>query len=148
MEVEDYNQAMAYFKKSISLGNEYYPYVYFSYLHYKTGNMEILKILDTGCNQNKDKEMQSVACASLGIIYLKGRGVFGRGKGREQNYAQAFKYMKKSCDLKGGGACVYLGDLYLYGYGTKINAQLAKEMYSKACDLGYQAGCNKYERNK
>lgn len=142
-QIGDYNQAMAYFKKSISLGNEN-PYFHFPYLHYKSGNMETLQMLDTKCNQSKDKESQAIACTMLGNIYLKGRGVFGRGKGVGQNYAQAFKYLKKSCDLGNGLGCVYIGDMYLYGYGTRLNTQLAKDMYGKACDLGNQSGCNKY----
>lgn len=106
MQMGDYNQAMAYFKKSTNLGNEY-SYNYFPYLHYKSGNMETLQMLDTRCNQSKDKELQAIACAMLGGLYLKGRGVFGKGKGVGQNYAQALKYTKKACDLGDGcGLCI------------------------------------------
>ena len=145
----EYNQAMAYFKKSISLGNES-SYLYFADLHYKSGNMEALQMLETRCNQNeKDKEIQAIACYALGSIYLKGKGVFNIGKGVAQNYAQALKYMQKSCDLgieesSGGISCAILGDLYLYGFGTRINTKLAQELYGKSCDLGFQPSCNKY----
>ena len=112
-------------------------------LHYKTGNMGIIHLLTQKCESHQDI-LQGFSCYTLGWIFLKGRGVFGKGKGVEQNYAQALKYMKKACKLGDGLSCVYLGDLYLYGYGTKINIQLAREMYGKACDLENQAGCDKY----
>lgn len=113
-------------------------------LHYKTGDMGIINFLTQKCEKAQNIGWQGLTCSALGEIFLKGRGVFGRGKGVEQNYAQAFKYMKKACDLGNGTGCVYLGDLYLYGYGTKTNPQLAREMYGKACDLGKQLGCDKY----
>ncbi len=90
----EYNQAMEYFKKSISLGNEN-PYNYFGQLHYRGGNMEALAMLDTKCNQTKNKEWQVFACGILGEIYLKGRGIFGAGKGVEQNHKKTFDYSKK-----------------------------------------------------
>ena len=113
-------------------------------LHYKTGDMRIIDYLTQNCEKAQNIGWQTHCCVTLGRIFLKGRGVFGKGKGVEQNYAQALKYMKKSCDLGYGVGCVFLGDMYLYGYGTRTNPQLARELYGKACDLGNQEGCDKY----
>lgn len=152
----EYNQAMAYFKKSISLGNEY-PYLHFIHLHYKSGNMEALQMLDARCNQNKnkskeDKEIQAMVCDHLGHIYLNGRGILGAGKGVEQNYKKAFDYLRKSCDFgleNIAFSCAKVGFLLLYGDGVRQDSQSAKSYFGKACDLGHQFACDKYnELNK
>lgn len=152
----EYNQAMAYFKKSISLGNEY-PYLHFIDLHYKSGNMEALQMLDARCNQNKnkskeDKEIQAMVCDLLGHIYLNGRGILGAGKGVEQNYKKAFDYLRKSCDFgleNIAFSCAKVGFLLLYGDGVRQDSQSAKSYFGKACDLGHQFACDKYnELNK
>ncbi|MGX3044779.1 tetratricopeptide repeat protein [Helicobacter sp. T3_23-1056] len=144
--IGDYNQAMEYFKKSISLGNEY-SYNYFPYLHYKSGNMETLQILDTKCNQNKNKELQIFACNTLGEIYLEGRGIFGVGKGVGQNYKKAFDYLKKACEMgveNSQYGCHKIGILLRYGDGMRQDIQSAKSYFGKACDLGNQSACNQY----
>ncbi|MGX2970757.1 tetratricopeptide repeat protein [Helicobacter sp. T3_23-1059] len=137
---------MEYCKKSISLGNEN-PYNYFEYLHYRGGNMEALAILDTKCNQTKNKEWQVFACSILDEIYLKGIGIFGAGKGVEQNHKKAFDYSKKACEIgldDSQYACNKVGILLRYGDGVRQDIQSAKSYFDKACDLGNQAGCDIY----
>lgn len=145
----DYQKSISYAKKSIELGN---PYTYFwlNTLHYKSGNIEALQMLEKACNDKKDKELQAATCNVLGGVYLKGKGIFGAGKGVYQNYKKAYEYFKKSCDemaetgnTKSG--CYMLGYLHAQGKGTRQNSYLAKEYYGKSCDMGDQGACNIYK---
>ena len=47
-----------------------------------------------------------------------------------------------SCDKNDPQGCVNLGISYKYGSGTTTDANLAKQSYQKACDLGSQEGCD------
>lgn len=147
----DYPKSLSYVKKSIELGN-FYPYDWLGDMHYKSGNMEALQILEKSCNDKKDKEIQARACLRLGSVYIKGRGIFGAGKGIYQNYKRAYEYFKKSCDIGAEyyspNGCYYLGYLYKEGKGTRPNNYLAKEYYGKACDMGNQPACIVYKINK
>ncbi|MGN8502700.1 tetratricopeptide repeat protein [Helicobacter pylori] len=55
-----------------------------------------------------------------------------------KDYIQAKKYFEKACDLKYGGGCGALGDLY-----DDVEKDLIKAayFYSKACDLKEGMGC-------
>ncbi len=55
-----------------------------------------------------------------------------------KDYIQAKKYFEKACDLKYGGGCGALGDLY---DGVEKNLIKAAYFYSKACKLGFQKTC-------
>ncbi|WP_139521679.1 tetratricopeptide repeat protein [Helicobacter pylori] len=55
-----------------------------------------------------------------------------------KDYIQAKKYFKKACDLKYGGGCGALGDLY---DDVEKNLIKAAQLYSKACDLNISRGC-------
>lgn len=147
----DYQKSISYAKKSIELGNPY-PYFWLDTLHYKSGNIEALQILEKACNDKKDKEIQVATCNVLGGIYLKGKGIFGAGKGVYQNYKKAYEYFKKSCDeieaqnsLQNSIGCFKIGYLHAQGKGTRQNSYLAKEYYGKACDMGNQGACNIYK---
>lgn len=39
-----------------------------------------------------------------------------------------------------------MGVQYEEGVGLRQDARKAKEYYGKACDLGYQDGCDEYKR--
>ncbi|WP_187926970.1 tetratricopeptide repeat protein [Helicobacter pylori] len=56
-----------------------------------------------------------------------------------KDYIQAKKYFEKACDLKYGGGCGALGDLY---DDVEKNLIKATQYLSKACDLKYGRGCN------
>ncbi|WRA32740.1 sel1 repeat family protein [Helicobacter pylori] len=58
-----------------------------------------------------------------------------------KDYIQARKYFEKACDLKYGGGCGALGDLYDDGKGVEKNLIKAAYFYSKACDLKEGMGC-------
>ncbi|WRA00664.1 sel1 repeat family protein [Helicobacter pylori] len=55
-----------------------------------------------------------------------------------KDYIQAKKYFEKACDLKYGGGCGALGDLY---DDIEKNLIKAAYFYSKACDLKEGMGC-------
>ena len=41
--------------------------------------------------------------------------------------------------------CGFLGVLYQYGQGVRQNYSKAKELYIKACNMGFKLGCKDYE---
>lgn len=55
-----------------------------------------------------------------------------------KDYIQAKKYFEKACDLKYGGGCGALGDLY---DDVEKNLIKAAQYISKACKLGDQEAC-------
>ncbi|MGN8473252.1 tetratricopeptide repeat protein [Helicobacter pylori] len=55
-----------------------------------------------------------------------------------KDYIQAKKYFEKACDLKYGGGCGALGDLY---DDVEKNLIKAAQLYTKACDLKEGMGC-------
>ena len=42
--------------------------------------------------------------------------------------------------------CFGLGFLYKNGQGVRQDFSTAKQYYGKACDLGFQIGCNWYRK--
>ncbi len=56
----------------------------------------------------------------------------------KQDFSKAKKYFEKECDLKYGGGCGALGDLY---DDVEKNSIKAAYFYSKACDLNNGGGC-------
>ncbi|MFP6011836.1 sel1 repeat family protein [Helicobacter pylori] len=56
-----------------------------------------------------------------------------------KDYIQAKKYFEKACDLKYGGGCGALGDLY---DDVEKNLIKAAQYFSKACDLNNGGGCS------
>ena len=66
----------------------------------------------------------------------------------KQQYGKARKMVEKGCELDSGEACGGLALLYFEGKGVRQNLKKAKEFAGKACDLGYQAGCEGYKNLK
>ncbi len=144
----DYTKSMQYATQSIKLENQY-PIFWLDSLHYESGNMEALQMLKQACVANKDKAIQAYSCTNLGKLYLKGRGIFGAGKGVGQNYKNALEYSKKSCDMReeiSQLGCYYVAYLYLHGKGIRQDISQAKEYFGKACDLGNQGACERYKQ--
>ncbi|MFP5988867.1 tetratricopeptide repeat protein [Helicobacter pylori] len=56
----------------------------------------------------------------------------------KQDFSKAKKYFEKACDLKYGGGCGALGDLY---DDVEKNLIKADQYFSKACKLGNQEAC-------
>ncbi len=57
-----------------------------------------------------------------------------------KDYIQAKKYFEKACDLKYGGGCGALGDLY---DDVEKNLIKAAQLYTKACELKEGVGCKR-----
>ncbi|WQX43869.1 sel1 repeat family protein [Helicobacter pylori] len=57
-----------------------------------------------------------------------------------KDYIQAKKYFEKACDLKYGGGCGALGDLY---DDVEKNLIKAAQLYTKACGLKEGVGCKR-----
>ena len=71
---------------------------------------------------------------------------YSEGKGVRQDYAKAFEWYKKGAKQNDPFAQSYLGIMYEFGRGVRQNKSIAKEWYGKACDNGYQDGCDNYKR--
>jgi len=78
------------------------------------------------------------ACDILGELYVT-----------EERYDTAMEYFTKGCDGKDVQSCYDLGFIYDNAIGMKYeDDEKAKKYYKKACDLGFQEGCDAYELNK
>lgn len=111
------------------------------------------------------------ACFNLGVMYENGGGGkqdsakaldlyekacdLGNGFGcnnagnlyyNKQQYGKARKLTEKGCELNNGTACYNLALGYHNGEGARQDYKQAKELYGKACDLGYQDGCEWYKK--
>ena len=103
---------------------------------------------EKACSQN-----DGMSCNNLGELYYNGDGV-------DRDNQQAKTYYEKACSLDEGIGCYNLGILYVDGRGVKQNKKVskeyyvkqnkkvAKEYYGKACDLGYEKGCDEYRKLK
>ncbi len=75
------------------------------------------------------------ACNELGLNYVEG------SNGYAQSFAKGNEYFKKSCNLKNGEACGYLGLSYFNGNGVKKSLKEAIKYFSKACELKDGRSC-------
>ncbi len=57
------------------------------------------------------------------------------------NYAEAFSFCRRACDLKDGYGCLVTGIIYGAGYGMNQDYLQAKKYMEKACDLNNSQGC-------
>ncbi|HHF0414735.1 TPA: tetratricopeptide repeat protein [Haemophilus influenzae] len=74
----------------------------------------------------------------LGSMYANGLGV-------KQDDVEAVKWYRKAAEQGVANAQAMLGFLYFLGKrGVQVNKSLAKEWFGKACDNGYQEGCEYY----
>ena len=74
----------------------------------------------------------------LGNMYANGLGV-------KQDDVEAVKWYRKAAEQGYADAQAMLGFSYLLGQsGVQVNKSLAKEWFGKACDNGYQEGCEYY----
>lgn len=119
-----------------------------------------------GCELN-DAE----SCLGLGFMYEKGNGVakdeakaldlfekacnLDEGRGcvnagtilrKKLQYAKARQFLEKGCELNDEIACFGLAISYQYGDGVRQDVAQAQELYGKACDLGFQHGCDRYKK--
>jgi len=74
---------------------------------------------------------------NLGVMYDNGKGV-------RQDYTEAMKWYKLAAAQGDALAQYNLGGMYDRGIGVKQDKRQAKEWFGKACDNGYQEGCDEY----
>lgn len=70
-----------------------------------------------------------IAQNNLGALYLKGRGI-------EQNYAQARSWFEKAVESELAGAMFNLGMVYLRGYGVPPNIIKANQLIARGAQTG------------
>ena len=76
---------------------------------------------------------------ALGDMYEEGKGV-------RQNFCEAMKLYLLAANKGNKWAQHIVGEKYEQGRCVKRNKTIAKEWYGKACDNGYQKGCDNYRR--
>lgn len=77
-----------------------------------------------------------------------GYGLLGAIYGELNDYFNAKKYFEIGCNEVSkiqAGSCFNLGQMYYSGRGVRQDYHKAAELYKKACDLGYQIGCDNYK---
>ena len=68
------------------------------------------------------------------------------GLGVRKDYQKTRLWYEKSAAQRHANAQYGLGFLYENGKGVRQNRTIAKEWYGKACDNGFQDGCDAYAR--
>ena len=76
---------------------------------------------------------------NLGVMYGNGRGV-------KQDYFEAVKWYRQAEKQGDAKAQLNLGVMYINGDGVRQDDEQAKEWFGKACDNGYQKGCQYYSK--
>jgi len=76
---------------------------------------------------------------NLGLMYQKGEGV-------KQDYFEAVKWYRQAEKQGDAKAQLNLGVMYINGDGVRQDDEQAKEWFGKACDNGYQKGCQYYSK--
>ncbi|MFC2715418.1 MAG: tetratricopeptide repeat protein [Kingella denitrificans] len=61
-----------------------------------------------------------------------------------QDYAEAFKWFRQAAEQGVASAQYNLGVMYANGRGVRQDLHLSKEWFGKACDGGFQEGCDPY----
>ena len=115
------------------------------------GNLGMFYYNGKGVRQSYEKAFhyRKKACDLGDGIECAGVGLYYYGKGVKKDLKSALKFFTKSCELKNGVGCYMVGAFYYDGDEVvKQNLSKAKELYGKACDLGYQKGCDKYKELK
>ena len=73
--------------------------------------------------------------------------MYEKGLSVEQNYKKAIEWYRKSGYQGVAKAQCSLGDIYHYGgKGVRQDYKKAKEWFGKACDNGFQIGCDEYKK--
>lgn len=79
----------------------------------------------------------SIKCANAEDCFEKGVVAYKAG-----DYAMAFKYCSKACDMGFVKGCFALGYLYANGHGVRQDYAKARELYLKACNANDSGGCH------
>ena len=63
-----------------------------------------------------------------------------------QDYTKAREWYEKAANQGIAQAQFNLGVFYYHGKGVRQNIATAKELFGKACDNGFQEGCDNYRK--
>ena len=65
----------------------------------------------------------------------------GKADYDKKQYKEAAKHFYETCGMKSPEGCHLAGYVTERGEGVEKNSEIAKAIYKKACDSGYEAGC-------
>ena len=65
----------------------------------------------------------------------------GKSDYDKKQYKEAAKHFYETCGMKSPEGCYLAGYVTERGEGVGQNAEIAKAIYKKACEYGYEAGC-------
>ncbi|MAK60555.1 MAG: hypothetical protein CMK09_06225 [Ponticaulis sp.] len=107
-------------------------------------------VLGTGVSENIGQGLQrlkanceggfALSCDQL-VVYLESDDY-----GIPADPAAAYKAGQTGCDLGRGMSCSNLAGLISRGIGHPVDPQLAKTLYTRACELGDQYGCRRADK--
>lgn len=107
-------------------------------------NLGVMRANEKGENKDEAKALDLYekacdlnygnGCLNAGVSYYK-----------RNNYGKARKLFERGCELDSERACYNLGLMYGNGQGARQDVEKTKELYGKACDLGYQPACDAYK---
>eukprot|EP00128_Syssomonas_multiformis_P005435 Colp12_sorted_trinity150504_noHs@26467 len=92
---------------------------------------ESKRIYQENCEQRK----YSPSCFNLANYYFTGR------TGTKKDYAKAFEYFQKGCELGSPESCNNAGMMLQRGLGVSKDIKEAESKFSKACEWGFKNGC-------
>lgn len=141
---QDYHKAREWLEKSAAQGEGraqiFLGYMYANGQGVRQSYHKARELFEKAAEQEDDFGTQAEAQCLLGALYEEGAGV-------PKNLTTARKLYEKSASQGNTRAQATLGVYYEHGYGgVKRNLATAKEWYGKACDNGFQAGCDEYRR--
>ena len=144
----DYENALALFQKEADKGNV--PAIYNIAKMYQRGHLGEVNISKAQKYYARTLKGFLQLEASAGkmqpyVWYHIGK-LYNLGYGTEQNYAEAFKWFRKSAVADNGYAGYSLGSLYHYGNGAEQDYEKAFEWYKKSADKHNAYAC--YEAAK
>ena len=87
---------------------------------------------------------EPTGCYNLAVMYLEDKIV-----DIEEDHEDLHKVLnlfQKACDGGNAQGCYHLGEMYYYGYGTSLNHNKALDFIIRSCDLGYQKGCDLFQK--
>lgn len=135
--VQNDNKAIELYKKAVEPGQqgEIDPWSeYVMGLRFLDGDgieKDEAKALEWFYKAARDGNGETRAISRIGYFHLYGISV-------EQNYEEAYKWLKVASNKGDAGACYYLGFMYLRGWYVEQNFSVAIDLFAKAADVGWK----------